>query len=335
MRLAGGDPPAAGDGHEAARGAAGHREREEGRRLGAPRPVPVEERRPVQPGPGGHLGHGRVGGGGGHAARATAVEELHLGVLPHRGERGPAAPHQVVVRVALHQPDREATERLPRRGVAEAGDLRVVRHQPHQPKPAAGRDLPCHLARGGGRVHGRAAHADVQAQRAPGAVEVEADPDLGTVARRRDGVDDVELRGPVHHEGDRRGQAGVRGELAQGGAVRGRVCHQRVVRQPGADQPDGLGQRERHHAAPARGGERALEEGAAADGLAGNAEGLSGGPADERGGVRIERSKIDDRERRVEVRGGLVQAFAERVACGRRHTSTLAVLRWKAKLLRV
>ena len=70
---------------------------------------------------------------------------------------------------------------------ALADVLRVVRHQSHQPKPAAGRDLPGDLADRGGGVQRRAAHAEVHAERAPALKAMSADREVRAVVCTRGG----------------------------------------------------------------------------------------------------------------------------------------------------
>ena len=123
------------------------------------------------------------------------------------------------------------------------------------------------------------------------------------------------MPGAVDHQGDRRGERRVGGQLGERRPVRGRVRDQHVVGDAGADQPDRLGQGERHHAVPAGSAEHPAEQLAAADRLAGHPDRLAAGAGGQRGGVGVEGGEVDHRERRVEVGGRPVEALAQSVAC--------------------
>ncbi|GDY72744.1 hypothetical protein SAV31267_022290 [Streptomyces avermitilis] len=120
-------------------------------------------------------------------------------------------------------------------------------------------------------------------------------------------VDQTQLRGVVHHDGDGGGELGVARQLGEGLAVRRRVGEQDVV-EPGAGEPQGLGERERHDAREAVPGQHAFEQGTAAYGLAGDADRLAAGPADQVVGVGVESLQVHDRDRGVELSGGPIVA---------------------------
>jgi hypothetical protein len=71
-------------------------------------------------------------------------------------------------------------------------------------------------------------------------------------------------------------------------------------------QPQRLRQREREDALQAR-PHRAVDQRPDADGLGGQAHRRRSRPGEQLGGVRVECVELDDRERRVEVRGGGVE----------------------------
>ena len=175
---------------------------------GPPGPVRVEQRRPVQPGAGGDLGDRRVGAGRGDAAGAAAVDELQVGVLAYRGHRRRAAGQQLPVRPALHRagsPRRSSAcpgGASPRPAICASYDI-----SPTSRKPGPAGDGGGERAGRRGAVHRRAADADVHpaAQRPPGGVQVEADPQRRAGAR---GGTTASIRsscaGVVDHQGDRR-----------------------------------------------------------------------------------------------------------------------------------
>jgi len=88
--------------------------------------------------------------------------------------RGPAAVQQLRLGHLLHHLDRPAAQRLSGRQVADAGDLRLVRHHPDQLEAGPLDQAPGERGRLRGRVDRRAAHAHVQRPGLPGRVEVEA-----------------------------------------------------------------------------------------------------------------------------------------------------------------
>ena len=91
-----------------------------------------------------------------------------------RLDRGPAPAQQLRLGHLLHRLDRPAAQRPAGRQVADAGDLRLVRHHPDQPEP---RPVDQATGQGGGlrgRVDRGAAYAHVQRPGLPGRVEVEA-----------------------------------------------------------------------------------------------------------------------------------------------------------------
>src|ERR671914_320894 len=158
VRAARGQVTAAEAGHNAGPGAPDDGEREQ--RGGSPGEagVVVEQRRVVEPRAGGHLGdrvlHRRLV----HAAGAAAVDELKVGLdVPDRVHHLGAPPGQFGPRPGLYEADRARPHGPARRVVADAGDLRLVRHDPGQHEAGPADDLLGQ--RGGllGGVHGRAA----------------------------------------------------------------------------------------------------------------------------------------------------------------------------------
>ncbi len=244
------------------------------------------------------------------APGAAAVHELQVGVLAHGRDRGRAPPGQLVDRAPLHLADHPPVRPAAGRGVAQAGDLRLVRHEADEPVPAAAGEPGGERTGLGGGVHRGAAYADVRppTQRSPGGVQLQAEPQFGAPARRGTGVHQVELGDVVDHDRDRAGELVVAGEFAQRGEVGGRVRDQHVAAQAGAYQPDRLGQRVRHDPGIAGPPEYVREQPPAADRLAGHPDRLAPRPADERGRVRVEGVRVHDRERWVEVGGGPVEA---------------------------
>ena len=95
-------------------------------------------------------------------------------------------------------------------------------------------------------------------------------------------------------------------------------------RHTGCDQPDRLGQGVRHHAVPAGPGQHPFEQGAAAHRLAGDPERFAAGAGRQRGGVGVEGGQVDHGERRLEVRGGAVEASLQIGAFGDHASNDIA-----------
>ena len=106
--------------------------------------------------------------------------------------------------------------------------------------------------------------------------------------------------------------AGIGGQFAEAGPVRGRVGDQDVVARTAADEPDRLRHGVGHHALPSGPVQHATDEIAAAYGLAGHPDRRTRGRLFQRRGVGVERRQIDHRERRIERGGGRVESGPER-----------------------
>ncbi len=159
---------------------------------------------------------------------------------------------------------------LSRRAIADARDVALVAHEPVELELLA-RDDRLREQRGVvGRAHRRAPGADLHpaAQRPPAGVDVEADADR-PAAGLADGRDrELEVLDAVDH--DRHALARPGRQLAQGGAVDGRVGDDQVVVAV-PRQPQRLGQREGEDSLQS-GGQRALDQRPAAHGLRGEAD---------------------------------------------------------------
>jgi len=198
----------------------------------------------------------------------------------------------------------------------------VARPGPHHPDQAEARtpgDRPGEvrgLLRGvqrrpeGADVHGRPA-----GQRAPGNVQVQADPDLG-VAVAQHAVHHVQVGLRVGHDRDVLPGPAVRRQRPQRPAVHGRVGDQQVVAGSRVVQPEGFGQRIAHDAPVAGGGQGALDQEAAAQRLGRHPDRMAPVPVERRpagqvGGVPVEHAEIDEGQRRVQVGGGAVVPRAD------------------------
>ena len=163
-----------------------------------------------------------------------------------------------------------------------------------------------------GRALGADAHA--AAERPPAGVDVDADAQRSLAASAgapvERAVDQVELLDAVDHHAHAalRAFGGELGERAQRAPVGGRVGDEQVL---GAvvGEPQGLGQGEGERAREPGAGEDAFLQGAAADGLAREADRLGGGAADEVVGVGPQRVEVDERERRLQLGGGALETF--------------------------
>ncbi|GAA2891064.1 hypothetical protein GCM10020220_096540 [Nonomuraea rubra] len=245
-----------------------------------------------------------------HGAGAAAVDELEVGELPYGVHDAAAAQDELAGGQGLHEPDEAGAGGVRGRGVADAGDLRLVRQQPHQPEAGPLGDVGgqvgglVRLADGGAQGTHPAAEGDV------GGVEVEAEPQLGArVHRGHGGFQVVEVGGRVDGHGDLRGGARVRRQGGQRLPVGRGVGHEDVGDAAGR-QPERLGERVRHDAAEAVHGQDVFEQGAAADGLAGDPDRLARGPAYEVCRVGPHGGEVDDRERWFQGRCGAVVALA-------------------------
>ena len=260
----------------------------------------VEQDRRVEARAGGDLGHGALGGGQLDRAGPAAVHELELGHLRHgRDDLGPALAH-VLQRRGLHLADRQVLDRLARDVVADAGDLPLVGHQPHELHPLPLVDLAGErrgLLAGPDR---RALRPDLHeaAERPPRGVDVHRDPD-----RRDEGargrLDHVEVLGAVHHHD--RGIVGVlggqAGEAGQAARVGGRVGEHQVALAL-LPEPERLGQREGQESLEASVQvEQPAHEGAAAHRLARDPDRLAGRALQHVGRVRPDGVQVDEGER--------------------------------------
>ena len=170
-RGARGGVAAAEHGGHATAGAAHDRQREEGGRARREARVGVEQRRREEAGSRSDLGDCRLGRGALHRPRAAAVDE------PQRRQRGHhrrAPRRQLARRRTLDRSQRHA-QRGVRRPVADAGDLRLVHHQPVELEPAGG-DLARQLRRLRGGAQRRPLGSDPYpaAERPPAGVDVQA-----------------------------------------------------------------------------------------------------------------------------------------------------------------
>jgi hypothetical protein len=120
------------------------------------------------------------------------------------------------------------------------------------------------------------------------------------------GVDEVELVGVVDHDRDGGTGGVVPDQRAQRTAVHGRVGDQQVVVAE-LGEPQRLGQRERHRALARRVGQGPVQRPAAAQRLRGDPDRGAARASGEVGGVGLEGGEVEDREGRVEVRGGGVE----------------------------
>ena len=289
-----------------------HRQGEERGRAGRERAVGVEQRRREQARPGGDLGHRRLGGGALDRSRAAAVDEPQRRDGAHGRHHGGAAGGQLARRGALHRPQGGAQHRVAGRAVADAGDLRLVHQQPVQLQPGPGGDRARQVRGLLGRAQRRALGADPHpaAERPPAGVDVDAH-----AHRPAPGRDQVELLAAVDHHGDPVTRGAVR-QLPQRRAIHGRVRDHHVVG-AGRGQPQRLRQREREDPLESR-AQRAVGERPAADRFRRQPHRRSAGAAQQIGGVGVERVEVDDRERRIEVRGGGVQGVQQGVHAIRR-----------------
>ena len=242
-----------------------------------------------------------------HAPRSAAVDELQIRYDGAHGRHRRRAPlRQFAPGGGLHQPDRPGTQRPPGDGVADTGDVPLVRHDPDQPEAGPPGYGARQIGRLGGGVERGAQGADPYpaAEHPQRRVQLQTDP-YHLTAARPGRVDQVELGGVVDHDGDGGGLFGVSGQFREAGAVGRRVGEQHVV-ETGADQPQGLRQRERHHTREAVLRQHAFQQGPAAQGLAGHPDRLSPRPADQIVRVGVEGVQVDDRERGVQMGGGPV-----------------------------
>jgi hypothetical protein len=178
-----------------------------------------------------------------------------------------------------------------RPAVAEAGDVRLVAHDPVKHVPALD-----HLARQRGRLGGRVQRRPLRPDPHPPPEQPPAG--VHVQANTRAPCRFVELLGAVDHDG----HVGVAGGPAQGFAVDARVGDDDVLEAVLVGQPERLGEGEGEDALQAR----ASDQGTAAHRLRRQAHRLAAGPAAQVGGVGVEGVEVDDRERRLEVLGGFV-----------------------------
>ena len=198
--------------------------------------------------------------------------------------------------------------RVAGRAVADAGDLRLVHQQSVQRESGPGDDRARQVRGLLRRVQRRALGADPHpaAERPPAGVDVDAHAHRPAAVR-----DQVELLAAVDHQRDPVTRGALR-KLPQRRAIHGRVRDHHVV---GArlGQPQRLRQREREDPLESR-AQRAVGERPAADRLGRQPHRRSAARAAQQiGGVGVERVEVDDRERRIEVRGGGVQGVQQGV----------------------
>src|SRR5690606_3788495 len=143
------------------------------------------------------------------------------------------------------------------------------------------------------------ADADGGAERLPTGVDVEAHAHGGGRVGGGGG-DEVEVAHRVDHEGDPGRYFGGGGQAGDGVGVDGGVGHEDVGGEVGAagigGQPERLVEGVGHDPGEPGHGEDLAEQGAAADGLAGDPDGRALGPADQVGGVGAQGAQIDDGE---------------------------------------
>ncbi len=184
--------------------------------------------------------------------------------------------------------------------------MALVRHDPDHLEPRPPGDDPGHVGDLRGRVQWRTPGADAHppAEQLQRGVQLQADAHhfLPAVPGL---VDEPELSRIVDHHGDGGGELGITRQLGETGLVGGRVREHDVV-EPGARQPQGLGEGEGHDPREPVLREDAFEQGPAAYGLAGDADRLPVGPAHEIVRVGVEGVQVHDRERGVEMGGGPV-----------------------------
>ena len=239
-------------------------------------------------------------------------------MLAGRGDRGRRGGRSSSAqRPALHRPRTAAVDRAAGRRVAEAGDLRLVRHQPDQAeagpggdraRPARRRPRPS-AAASGARRRGRAGRAGARRRRGRGRPAAP-----GRRVGRDDRVDEVELVDAVDHERDRGGAAArTAASSAQRGPVGGRVADQDVVADARSRRSQ-IASGSVYAITPCQPGRASTsrEHLAAAHRLAGDPDRLAGGPV--RPARRRWRRRRRRRPPRTAGRGRAVAAVEPRCA---------------------
>ena len=240
-----------------------------------------------------------------------------------RGDELGAPSTQFAARYGLHHADRRASQRPPRRAVADAGDLAFVRHHPDQPECRSAADLA--RERGGGSriVQRRAprADADPSAEQPQPCVGVDADLDR-RMRPCAGGLDQVEVGDRVDHHrqpGCWRRPAGLADDerprpardLRERAAVDVRVADDEVVEAVSLE-PQRLGDCQHEQPLALWPRQRPLEQSPATDRLARDPERRAGGSSRKRLGVGIERIEVDAGERRLELLAGALEPVAAR-----------------------
>ena len=254
--------------------------------------VAVEERRPVEPGAGGHLGDDRVPPEQVEASGPAGVDEAQRGLAAHGIHDGAPSLRELAHAAALERADVRA-------GIRQSGDLGVVGHQtPHVEPDTHGR--PHHREGIGRRARRGAADAEVQPAHPERGVDVERDAEPGRVGPERV-AQPAHVLDRVDRDGDLRPQPVVRRHGSQRDDVDRRVGDEDVTR-PALDEPHRLGHGVRHDAGEAGAGEHAVEQGAAAHGLGRHPDRQPTGPPDQVVGVGVEGVEVDRHERCGEPR---------------------------------
>ena len=273
-----------------------HRQRKQQGGFGGKPAVRVEQGRADQPGTRREFGHRPIPRGRFQAACPAAVDELQGGQGLDQADCLGPPPVEFRDRTALDQPDQLSPDRVARRCVAQAGDLPLVSHHADQAEARTACDRLGEVRRLPRRVQRRAPGADVHhgpaAQRAPGDVEVQADPDL-RVPVTQGAVHHVQVRLGVGHDRDVLPGLAVGGQRAQRPPVHGGVGHQQVVAGSHSVQPEGFGQRVAHGTPIAGCGQRALDQVAAPQRLGGHPDRTAPVPGQRRpaghvGGIAVE-----------------------------------------------
>ncbi len=225
-----------------------------------------------------------------------------------------AAGGQLAGGARLQRADRERAQRTAAGGVAEAGDVRLVGHDPDERQLLAREDRAGERDGLRGGVDGRALGADddAPAERAIAGVEVDAHADRRYRAPAQANSGSIRsswaTSSTITVTRARGSSAPSRASSRRARAVGGGVGDDDVLELM-PREPDRLGQRERERAREPLAGEHARLQRAAAHRLAREADRPVGGAAFEVGGVGPQRVEIDERERWVEIGRGAFEAL--------------------------